>query len=123
MKKIILVIFIIVVMAFLGYTLFGKKSPSVTNPEGVLLFYGKECPHCQIVDEFISKNNISQKISFTQVEVFHNKDNSAMLVEKYKACGTTDEKQMGVPMLWDSGKCYVGQEEVIKYFQDKANGQ
>ncbi|MFA6047275.1 MAG: hypothetical protein WCV59_04175 [Parcubacteria group bacterium] len=118
MKKAILVILIVLILAFLGYMLF-SKSPSATNASGVLLFYGKECPHCQIVEDFINKNNIAQKVSFTQVEVFHNKDNSAILVEKYKACGTTDEKQMGVPMLWDGGKCYEGQEDVIKYFQDK----
>jgi hypothetical protein len=123
MKKIVLVVLIVIAGAIvLGYfrsSGSGSQAATVSSSDPVIFFYGKECPHCQIVEDFISKNNVTDKVKFVQAEIFHNKGNRDISIEKEKACGVTDEGQMGVPLLVADGQCYSGQEEVIKYFQDK----
>ena len=123
-KKIVLVVLIVIAGAIaLGYfrSSGGNSSQAATVSSGdpVIFFYGKECPHCQLVEDFISKNNVTDKVKFVQAEIFHNKGNQGIFVEKEKACGVTDESQMGVPFLVDGSQCYSGQDDVIKYFQDK----
>jgi glutaredoxin-related protein len=126
-KKIVLVVLIIIA----GVLVFGyfrnsgdsgsSQTATVSASDPVILFYGKECPHCQAVEDFINKNNVKDKVKFVQAEVFHNKGNQGVFIEKEKACGVTDESQMGVPLLVENSKCYSGQEDVMKYFQDKIN--
>lgn len=126
MKKFIIAAVIIILAVIIwGYYTNSDSvhGATVSASDPVVLFYGRECPHCQIVEDFLNKNNVAQKVSFKQAEVFHNSDNQKIFVDKNKACGITDENQMGVPLLWADGKCYVGQDDVIKYFQDKMNGQ
>ena len=122
MKKIILLVLIIIAAVFV-YGYFRNSSSSevatVSANDPVILFYGRECPHCQIVEEFLTKNKVADKVKFSQAEVFHNKGNQTVFIDKEKACGVTDESQMGVPMLWADGQCLVGEDMVIKYFQDK----
>ena len=102
---------------------FGNSSTAdITGNENIILFYGRECPHCQIVEEYLSKNKVAEKVNFVQAEVFHNKNNQKVFIEKYKICGITDEKNMGVPMLFADGKCYVGQDKAIEYFQKLITG-
>jgi len=88
----------------------------------IILFYGNGCPHCAKVEQYLSENKVSDKISFSQKEVFSNKDNSALLGEKAHFCGL-NTSSIGVPFLWDgpSGKCLVGDEEIINYFKQKLN--
>jgi glutaredoxin len=127
MKKIILGVLIIIagVVVYSYFKSSGSDSQvaTVSSSDSVILFYGRECPHCQIVEDFISKNNVKDKVQFSQAEIFHNQKNSEIFVEKEKACGVTDGNKMGVPFLVADGKCYSGQEDVIKYFQDKMGEQ
>ena len=123
MKKYVwigVILLVIIAVSVLAY-LKSAKTADITGSEKVILFYGKECPHCQLVEDYIIKNNIAQKVNFVQAEVFHNQNNQKILLEKYKACGTTDESQMGVPMLWADGQCLVGQDKVMEYFDKNSN--
>ncbi len=97
-----------------------KSSSSVGSLENAkfILFYGTGCPHCEIVEEFIKKNNIHEKLDFPEVEVFFNKDNAAVFAQKAKECGL-DEKNLGVPLFWAEGKCYSGDKDIISYLSDK----
>jgi glutaredoxin-related protein len=118
MKKYFLIAggIIAIVVIFVMIYLKSAQTPNIAGSEKVILFYGKECPHCQIVEDYISKNKIADKVEFSQAEVFHNQSNQKIFLEKYKTCGVTDEKEMGVPMLWADGKCLVGQDKVMEYF-------
>lgn len=89
-------------------------------PEGIILFYGDGCPHCENVDNFISQNKIEDKVKFRRLEVFNNKDNAEILLQKAIVC-KIDQKNIGVPFLWDGKKCLVGDEDIVKFFQDKIN--
>ncbi len=86
----------------------------------IILFYGDGCPHCAKVDEFIKNNNIEEKILFAKKEVYNNTANANELSQKAEKCGM-DTKSIGVPFLWDGEKCLVGDEDIIKFFEQKAN--
>lgn len=89
-----------------------------TKESQVILFYGQGCPHCAIVEDYIEKNNINEKISFEEKEVYYNKGNANDLIQKAKACGIPTDS-IGVPFLWDGEKCYVGDQEIIEFFNQK----
>jgi glutaredoxin-related protein len=93
-----------------------------TNPNttGTILFYGRECPHCKNVDDFIAANKIDQKVSFTNSEVWHNKANAQLLSQKAQICGITTDT-VGVPFLYDgNNKCLIGEVDVINFFKNAA---
>lgn len=94
---------------------FDKNNPSIS---GMILFEGNDCSHCVTVDNFITNNNIEDKIKFTRLEVFDNSVNANILEDKAQICGL-DDSHMGVPFLWDGEHCIVGYVDVIKFFQDK----
>lgn len=89
-----------------------------TKESQIILFYGQGCPHCAIVEDYIEKNNINEKISFEEKEVYYNKGNANDLIQKAKACGIPTDS-IGVPFLWDGEKCYVGDQEIIEFFNQK----
>lgn len=98
------------------------ESESIVSPkaqEEIILFYGDGCPHCAIVEEFITENGIDKKISFEQKEVYYNKQNSNQLVEKAQICGF-DTDSIGVPFLWDGTGCLVGDQDIVEFFKLKA---
>ncbi|KKP79799.1 MAG: hypothetical protein A2271_02355 [Candidatus Moranbacteria bacterium RIFOXYA12_FULL_35_19] len=100
----------------------GEKNEQVDLPidsnAEIMFFYGRECPHCKVVEKYIEENKVAEKIKFSQAEVYHNKDNSAVLKQKATECGIAQDS-IGVPFLWTEGKCYMGDEDIIKFFEDK----
>jgi len=87
----------------------------------IILFYGDGCPHCAIVEKYIKENNISDKISFAQKEVYHNQNNAKELESKAKICGIPTNS-IGVPFLWDGSKCIIGDQPIIDFFKSKISG-
>jgi len=87
----------------------------------IIFFYGDGCPHCAIVEEYIKENNISDKISFAQKEVYHNQNNAKELESKAKICGIPTNS-IGVPFLWDGSKCIIGDQPIIDFFKSKISG-
>ena len=118
-KNLLLIIIAIVLTAGALFVLFYFSEPKI-DAGGIILFYGAGCPHCKIVDDFISENNVKEKVLFTKLEVFHNKNNAKILADKARACGL-DTSRVGVPFLWDGQSCFIGDVDVIKFFQDKIN--
>jgi hypothetical protein len=87
----------------------------------VILFYGRECSHCQDLDKFLAENQMAEKIQFDRLEVFHNPKNRAILTEKAKKCGIENEQEIGVPFLYDieDNKCFTGTPEIEDFFVKK----
>jgi len=86
------------------------------QPSGMILFYGNGCPHCVNVDNYITDNNITQKVSFTKLEVFSNGVNAGFMQNDANTCGL-NQSVVGVPFLWDgNSKCYIGDTDVINFF-------
>ena len=90
--------------------------------DNIVLFYSSGCQHCIKVDNFIKDNKIEDKVKFTRLEVSNNSVNANILVDKAQICGL-DNRQIGVPFLWDGKNCIIGGVDVIKFFQDKISSQ
>ena len=111
MDKKIVVIFIVIAMVLI---ISSKKHETSEK----ILFFGSTCPHCKIVEKFITDNNIKSKIAFSELEVYENTANQKVLVEKAKICGI-DQNAIGVPMFWDGKACLTGDEPIINYFKEQ----
>mgnify|MGYP000955811959 FL=1 len=128
-KTIIPTILFIAVLIFSFFALSQEKNKnqSQTNEttatenqlaNQIILFYGDGCPHCAIVEEYINKNNVQNKISFTQKEVYYNQSNAKELEAKAKICGLPTDS-IGVPFLWNGEKCLIGDQDIINFFKQK----
>jgi glutaredoxin len=88
-------------------------------PEGVVFYYGDECPHCHDVIDFFEENDVASVVDFDQKETWHDEENAAELVERAEICGYA-KNQIGVPFLYADGECYIGTPDVIGYFSEQA---
>lgn len=86
---------------------------------GTVYFYGAECPHCKNINDFLEKNDVASKFSFTKKEVWHDKTNQKQMLEAAKICGL-DTSKVGVPFVFDSNTCLIGEPEVKGFFAEKA---
>ena len=84
----------------------------------VTLYYGQGCPHCQIVEDYLSDNGTGDNVILQQKEVFHNQENLEELKRKANLAGIPDEF-VGVPLLYEGGNCFVGEEEIINFFEQR----
>jgi glutaredoxin len=132
-KIIIPTILFIAVLVFSFFALSQEKDksqPQANEPTSqenqqssqIILFYGDGCPHCTIVEEYIKKNSIGDKISFAQKEVYYNQNNAIELEAKAKICGLPTDS-IGVPFLWNGEDCLIGDQDIINFFKQKTNGQ
>ena len=101
-----------------------QSQQAVATPitSSIVFFYGRECPHCQDVEKFISDNKINQKVKYDFVEVWHNKANAAAMMTKAEECGLPQD-QVGVPFVYSKGKCYIGTPDVENFFKQVAGIQ
>jgi len=88
------------------------------SADQIILFYGDGCPHCAIVEDYIKNNNIKERLSFKEKEVYYNRKNADDLAAKAKICGISTN-YIGVPFLWDGEKCFIGDQDIINFFKQK----
>ncbi|MDD2732154.1 MAG: hypothetical protein PHI53_03085 [Candidatus Pacebacteria bacterium] len=130
-KVLIPTILFIAVLIFSFFALSQEKNKNQTptnettitenqSESQIILFYGDGCPHCAIVEDYIKSNNIKEGLSFEEKEVYNNRKNADELAAKAKICGIPTD-YIGVPFLWDGSKCYVGDQEIISFFNQKTN--
>jgi glutaredoxin len=117
-KNIILILIIIIIIVGLVFVFF-RKGDSGNSSSSIILFSRDGCPHCANVEEYIKTNKINEKVDFQTKEVGSNADNAELLRQKAVACGIP-ESEIGVPFLWDGSKCFVGDQDIIKFFGEKA---
>ena len=109
-------------VAVLGLVFWGLQTEKlpVDNPDAVVYYYGEGCPHCKVINEFLTQYNIADKFSFEKKEVWNNQANASELSRRAKVCGIQPEG-MGVPFVYAAGKCFIGEPDVKKFFAEKAN--
>ncbi len=122
MNKKTLIISVVVVLAIALFSwIFYSKPSSVQSNGGIALFYSVTCPHCQKVEEFLSQNNVADKVSFEQKSIDNNSQNISELKDRASVCGL--DGNIGIPFLWDgtSSKCLMGDIDIINFFKEKIN--
>lgn len=85
-----------------------------------VLYYGNTCPHCEIVEEWLVTNDVASKMTFSNKEVYDNRENAAELTKVAVSCGL-DANSIGVPFLYAEGQCLIGSPDIINYFAQKLN--
>ncbi|MFA6486313.1 MAG: hypothetical protein WCT40_03025 [Candidatus Magasanikbacteria bacterium] len=103
------------IVTFGAFMMFGRASAPTA---GIIFYYGQECPHCLIAEEYMKNNNIEAKMTIEKKEVWHDQTNARDLLQKAHACGIATDS-VGVPLLYDNGKCYSGDTDIINYFASK----
>lgn len=96
----------------------GQATP-MTAGSDIVLFYGKECPHCQDLEKKIEEEKLAEKVKFDSLEVWHNTENRKIFKDRAFECGYTED-QLGVPFLYARGKCYVGTPDIEKFLKEEA---
>jgi glutaredoxin len=119
LKIVLFLVGIVILIAGLWYWTKPKEATKITTD--IVLFYGRECPHCKDLDKFLEENRIAEKVQFDRLEVFHNSKNGVILTEKAQECGI-NESAIGVPFLFDAveKKCLVGAPDIEDFFAKKA---
>lgn len=124
MDKIPIIIIGIVVAIGILFFIFTQFFPNISKPtllpEETILFYGDTCPHCKNVEDFIIKNDIKNKIAFTEMEVYKNASNAQLLINLGKECKLDDQSIGAVPFLWDGSSCHLGDVDIIDFFKNAA---
>lgn len=96
----------------LAVSYFGVKK----DAELTYFYYSFICPHCKTVEEYMTENNITDKIKIVSKEVSESRDNAQELLLRAGECGYKME-EVGVPMLWKDGICVMGDQPIIDYFK------
>lgn len=78
-------------------------------------FFGEQCPHCKVVDEYFQANGIYDKYDITKLEVVSNPFNGKMFLEFGKAFGVSDWG--GVPAIVFGDKYLLGDKPIIDNFE------
>lgn len=86
----------------------------------IVLYYGATCPHCLKVESFIGNNQFPLKNQIVKKEVFNNQSNADEMTQRAQQCGL-DTSSLGVPFFWYKGKCIIGDQDIIKFFQSTTN--
>jgi len=138
MKQKIIVVLIAIGFLTILYFILSQKPKSLTSPnvnsnnqsvnineqDDLIFFWGNGCPHCENVKEFITNNQLDQKLKINQKEVYTNADNKnelLSLINQY--CPEIDKNQIGVPFGFDpkDKKCIQGDTPIIDFLKQKSN--
>ena len=111
MDKFIIGIALVGVIGLLGWAIFSKNQ---SNNQGIILYYGNTCPHCEDLEKFIKANDIESKVSFERKEVFLSKSNSSEMGQKAAKCGLQTDV-IGVPFMWTGSTCLLGNDQIEKF--------
>jgi glutaredoxin len=102
-----------------------KNSDSETEKEdtpaeehgGNVLYWGTTCPACKEVMSWIEENEVDQKLTIIQKEVYENRQNSLELTQKARECGM-DTRSIAVPLMYTAEEeCLVGYPDIIEYLE------
>ena len=124
MKKILIAVVFIAVIAFLGKKISQVALPDYSDDQvDLVLYWGKGCPHCENVKKYVRDNNLDSKLKIAYREVYYDNSNQSRLEASLKLCPEVDTSQgIGVPMSFDpkEKKCILGDQPAIDWLKAKA---
>lgn len=84
----------------------------------ILIFHSEDCPHCkQLIADFKTNKveDIIKNISWLEVSSDNkNKYNVELYVSKIMECKLGEDSYV-VPIAYDKGQCYVGNDQIAPY--------
>lgn len=107
-----LAILVLFIAGALTYSVVRGKSQPAGN---LSLYVMQDCPHCEIIKNYMAENNILDKYSIEIKDTGESIKNYNELMLYSTNCGL-DLAVVGVPFLYESGNCYMGEDEIIDYF-------
>ncbi len=130
MKKSLVIFGLLVAAIFFAGTLFlsEKKgdegsplSASAENtntlPDHYEYYWGDGCPHCKIVEDFLSTWDKKDQVNIEELEVWSSPQNARKMTSRANYC-KIPQKELAVPFLFTpSGECLKGDEPIINYFK------
>lgn len=111
----LLIVFIVFLSACSSAPVQPPVKKVVTVPPGKILFFSKTCPHCAVVEQYISENNVQKKVYFVKRDITSDSEAYDLMPVIGQRCGIV-ESNLGVPLFWDGNKCYSGSDDIINYF-------
>ncbi len=81
----------------------------------IIIFYMDTCPYCDALRDYISANNLDEKISFTM------SDDMDQLIDLSFDCKQPIE-ELAVPFLWDEGTCLMSKPDIVNYLNQRLGG-
>jgi len=112
LPNILLTIFVLSISGILIFSVIKSKSQPAGN---LSLYVNANCPHCEIVKNYIAENKLEKKFSIEIKDITENVKNLNELMLYSTNC-ELDMATVGVPLLYESGNCYMGEDEIIDYF-------
>lgn len=106
------VVFLVAVFFLAHATSGGGGSTS----DGLILYWGQGCPHCEKVEKFLIDNKVDEKVQITRKEVYYQKGNAREMAKYAKRCGLPTDN-IAVPFLWTGQTCLIGDQDIIAFFQ------
>ena len=79
----------------------------------VVLFYEPTCPHCKILEAFLTRNDLYKMFNITKKDVTSNSANRAEMEKIHKDC-MKGVGELVVPLVTQDGKCAMGEEGSIR---------
>ena len=96
--------------------------PDYSDAESdLILYWGKGCPHCENVKNYIRENKLDDKLKISYREVYYDNGNQTKLEETTKLCPEIDTTQgIGVPLSFDpkEKKCILGDQPAIEWLKN-----
>ena len=110
MKIVRLVIPLIFVLLSILYVINKADVAGVTD-DNILIFTTPTCPHCKVVKDYISQNNILEKLPLVVLDA-NKPAYSKLLSEKANIC-QLDPTSIGVPFYFYQNECLSGDQPII----------
>lgn len=115
----------ILVATFISYSFSNQETQKINavklDKNSLIYFYGSTCLHCIELSKFLEDSGINKKVAYQKLEVFSNPTNQELMNQAGLDCKLDTTQGMGVPFIYDKGKCYIGTPDAEKFFQEKAN--
>jgi len=124
-KKLITIFIILTIVTLLGIITMESRRvqiedqniENIINSKNPIYYYGITCPYCRELEKFIEENGIEEKITLVKKEVYENQTNSMELKNIAEYCKINSDG-VGLPFIYANKKCYMGLDEIEKYFSD-----
>lgn len=112
--KVIVIFCIIAAIILVGLWYLAERAAA--KDDTVYFYFGNTCPHCKNVEVWMLQNNVSEKLNVVQKEVYENQANALELQKRARTCRINAD-EIGVPLVYYKGQCYVGEDQGIQLFE------